>query len=234
MYVTAIVLAAGKGVRFGARCSKPLVEIDSKPLVAHSLLCLDKHRLVDEIIVVANAANREKIIKAIEKYRFHKVKKVVLGGKRRQDSVRHGLAVLPRQVDVVLIHDCARPFIDGKIVTSAVKEAQRSHAAIVGVPVKATIKSVKVSKCQGVKARCIVEKTLDRKKLWEIQTPQVFRKEVIVEAYKKFGRMDVTDDAALVEKLGYKVSLVMGAYSNIKITTPEDLPVARALLKTKR
>jgi len=232
MHVAAIVLAAGKGVRFGTRVSKALVEIGSKPLVAHSLLCLDKHRLIDEIIVVANAANREKIIKAVEKYRVHKVKKVVLGGKRRQDSVMHGLAALPVQVDIVLIHDCARPFIDGKIVTSAVKEAERSHAAIVGVPVKATIKLVHSQ--QPAVHRRYVKETLDRKKLWEIQTPQVFRKEVIVKAYKRFGGLDVTDDASLVEKLGYRISLVMGSYSNIKITTPEDLSVAEAFLKNKR
>jgi 2-C-methyl-D-erythritol 4-phosphate cytidylyltransferase len=225
MHVTAIVLAAGKGVRFGARVSKPLVEISFRPLVAYSLLCLDKHPMIREIIVAVNAANRGKIIKVIARYRLHKVKSVVLGGKRRQDSVMRALTALPGESELVLIQDCARPFITAGLVSATIREAKKCGAAVAGVPVKATIKAVDAKR---------VEKTLERKKLWEIQTPQVFKRKVIVEAYKRFGRSDVTDDASVVEKTGRRVSAVMGSYSNIKITTPGDVAVAEALLKHKR
>jgi 2-C-methyl-D-erythritol 4-phosphate cytidylyltransferase len=101
----------------------------------------------------------------------------------------------------------------------------------VGVPIKATIKSVKVSRCQGVKEKFIVEKTLNRDNLWEIQTPQVFKKDLIKQAYKKFANIDATDDAFLVEKLGKPVKVVKGSYFNLKITTPEDLVLAEAIAK---
>jgi 2-C-methyl-D-erythritol 4-phosphate cytidylyltransferase len=150
---------------------------------------------------------------------------VVLGGKRRQDSVTRALAALPGKAELVLIHDCARPFIDAGLVSAVIREAEKSGAAVVGVPVKATIKEVH---------RGSVKKTLDRKKLWEIQTPQVFKKAVIVEAYKRFGRKTVTDDASLAERVGRRVSVVTGSYSNIKVTTPEDIAIAEAILKHTR
>ena len=230
MYVTAIVLAAGKGLRLKSKISKPLIKIDSKPLIIYSLNTLSKHPYIKDIIVVANRRNLQDIRNKIKQYRIDKIKDVVLGGQVRLASVVNGLRAIDNHTDLVLIHDGARPFIDRDIVSSVIKTAKSSGAAIAGVPVKATIKSVKVSKCQSVKEN-IVEKTLDRSKLWEIQTPQVFRKDLILKAYNKFGDIDVTDDAMLVEKLGAKVSVVLGTYNNIKITTPEDLIVAQAIAK---
>ena len=230
MYVTAIVLAAGKGLRLKSKISKPLIKIDSKPLIIYSLNTLSKHPYIKDIIVVANRRNLQDIRNKIKQYRIDKIKDVVLGGQVRLASVVNGLRAIDNHTDLVLIHDGVRPFIDRDIVSSVIKTAKSSGAAIAGVPVKATIKSVKVSKCQSVKEN-IVEKTLDRSKLWEIQTPQVFRKDLILKAYDKFGDIDVTDDAMLVEKLGAKVSVVLGTYNNIKITTPEDLIVAQAIAK---
>ncbi len=230
MYVTAVVLAAGKGLRLKSKISKPLIKIDSKPLIIYSLNTLSKHPYIKDIIVVANRRNLQDIRNKIKQYRIDKIKDVVLGGQVRLASVVNGLRAIDNHTDLVLIHDGVRPFIDRDMVSSVIKTAKSSGAAIAGVPVKATIKSVKVSKCQSVKEN-IVEKTLDRSKLWEIQTPQVFRKDLILKAYDKFGDIDVTDDAMLVEKLGAKVSVVLGTYNNIKITTPEDLIIAQAIAK---
>jgi len=230
MYVTAVVLAAGKGLRLKSKISKPLIKIDSKPLVIYCLSILSKHPYIKDIVVVANRQNLEDIRNKIKRYRIDKIKDVVLGGKLRQISVFNGLRATDNQTDLVLIHDAARPFIDKEMVSSVIKAAARYGAAIAGVPVKATIKKVR-SQEGGVRR---VEKTIDRNNLWEIQTPQVFKKDLILKAYKKFANTDVSDDAMLVEKLRKKVSVVSGTYKNIKITTPEDLIVAQAIAKSLR
>jgi 2-C-methyl-D-erythritol 4-phosphate cytidylyltransferase len=128
--------------------------------------------------------------------------------------------------DWVLIHDSARPFIDRKFITEVIMAAKKTGAAITGVPIKATIKSIK--------SGGLVDRTLDRSNLWEIQTPQVFKKELILKAYKEFSKRNVTDDSSLVEKLGKKVKIVPGSYENIKITTKEDLLFAQAIAGRKR
>lgn len=224
MYVSAIVLAAGKGIRFESKTPKPIVKINSKPIIIYCLQTLSKHPSIRDIVVVVNTINSKEIISKINQYHIGKVIAVVKGGLRRQDSVRNGLKVIDSRTDLVLIHDGVRPFIDRNIVSLAIKEARLSGAAIVGVPVKATIKKVK---------SLFVEKTIERKDLWEIQTPQVFKKDLILKAYEKFADAYVTDDASLVEKLGTKARLVMGSGFNIKVTTPEDVILAEAIAKTK-
>ncbi|MCU0652031.1 MAG: 2-C-methyl-D-erythritol 4-phosphate cytidylyltransferase [Candidatus Omnitrophica bacterium] len=230
MYVSAIVLAAGRGIRFKSRCPKPLVNINSKPLIIYSLETLSKSPLIKEIIVVANSFNQKQIIRRIKKYRLKKVMKIILGGKERQDSVFNGLKSINAAADLVLIHDAARPCINTKLILALISESKKTGAAIAGVPVKATIKLAFSSQLSAV-GRTVVKQTLDRENLWEIQTPQVFKKGLILEAYRKFGKSPVTDDAMLVEKLGRKVYLVLGSYNNIKITTPEDLLIAGAIIK---
>lgn len=219
-YVTAIVLAAGRGLRFESRTPKPLLKINSHSVIIYCLNTLSRHPYVKDIILVVNAKNLKEIIAKIGQYRIPKISGVVLGGRARQDSVRQGLKVMDRRTDLILIHDGVRPFIDPDTISSLIKEAERYGAAISGVPVKATIKKIK---------NVFVEKTLDRDNLWEIQTPQVFKKELILKAYDRFGNQPVTDDASLVEKLGAKVKIVKGSYFNIKITTPEDLILAEAI-----
>jgi 2-C-methyl-D-erythritol 4-phosphate cytidylyltransferase len=232
MHVTAIVLAAGKGLRLKSKIPKPFIKINSKPIIVYSLDTLARHPGIKDIIVVANRQNLEDIRNIIRRFRIKKIKDVVLGGQVRQASVARGLKVIDKRTDLVLIHDGARPFIDRAMVSSVIRAAGRSGAAIVGVPVKATIKSVR---CQvsGVRSgSCMVDKTLDRRNLWEIQTPQVFTKKLILKAHNKFGNKDVTDDAMLVERLGKAVSVFRGTYNNIKITTPEDLILAEAIAKS--
>jgi 2-C-methyl-D-erythritol 4-phosphate cytidylyltransferase len=231
MYVTAIVLAAGRGLRLKSRITKPLIEIKHKPIIIYCLQVLSRHPYIRDIIVVANSKNFKNIARKTKQYKIAKIRNIVLGGKERQDSVCNGLQALDRGSDLVLIHDGVRPFIQPKIVSRVVCAAKRSGAAIVGVPVKATIKSVARLPVCPFARKFLVKKTLHRNNLWEIQTPQVFRKDLILKAYKKFGRIMVSDDAALVEKLGARVSIVQGDYKNIKITTPEDLLLAKAIVR---
>ncbi len=225
MYVSAIVVAAGKSKRFGGKVSKALLKLNSKPVIAYSLDVLSEHRKINEIIVVGNPANIKSLSDIIKKNKIRKAKKIVLGGKERQDSVYNGLRAINPKADFILIHDAARPFITKGLVSLVIEEAQKSKAAIVGVPVKSTIKEVKS------KTGLIVRRTLNRNNLWEIQTPQVFSKEIILKAYKDFGQSSATDDASLVEKAGKKVKMVLGAHHNIKITTPEDLIIAKGIAK---
>ncbi|MCX5706265.1 MAG: 2-C-methyl-D-erythritol 4-phosphate cytidylyltransferase [Candidatus Omnitrophica bacterium] len=221
--LSVILLAAGSGKRLKTKVSKVVFKLNSRPLVYYSLCTLSRCPEVNEITVVANAQNIKSIASVIRKYQIKKVSGIVLGGKRRQDSVANGLKAIDPKTRLVLIHDGARPFIEKEIISSVIKEAEKRGAAIVGVPVKATIKEAR--------SKITVKRTLDRSKLWEIQTPQVFKKGLILKAYKKFNRIPATDDAGLVEKLGVRVGIVLGSYNNIKITTPEDLLLARGILK---
>ncbi len=232
MYITAIVLAAGKGLRLKSKTSKPLIKIGSKPAIVYSLETLNKHPFVKDIIVVTNASNVPSIKQIKQKYKIGKIRAFVLGGKQRKDSVYNGLIAVNSKSDFILVHDSARPFINSKCVSKVIARARHTGAAILGVPVKAAIKKIKNQNPVGTglaPVRNIVAETLDRNELWEIQTPQVFRKDLILEAYKKFGNLEATDDAFLVEKLGAKVEVVMGSYENIKITTREDLGWANAI-----
>ncbi len=231
--VSAVILAAGKGARFHSAVSKPLVRLGSLPLIAHSLKTFQAHPRVGEIVIVANPANRKAIEALARRWAINKCAVVCLGGKERQDSVGCGLKAIIRQSNLVLIHDAARPFVDRKIISAVIRAAARVGAAVPGVAVKSTIKSVRVSECQSVKDGYFIKETLDRRQLWEIQTPQGFRREIIERAFKKFGRRAVTDDAMLVEKMGWPVALVPGSDYNMKITTPEDLAVARGILRIR-
>jgi 2-C-methyl-D-erythritol 4-phosphate cytidylyltransferase len=224
--LSAIVVAAGKGNRFNkGRLSKVILNINLKPVIYYSLSSLDKHYEVDEIIVVASHINIKDIARIVKKYKLSKVKKIVLGGRRRQDSVLNGLNAIDKKSKFVLIHDGARPFLRKSLISSLVFSARKFNACVSAVPIKATIKKAD--------SNLWVKKTIDRKGLWEIQTPQVFRKEILLKAYEKSRGLEVTDDAMLVENLGVRVKLVMGSYSNIKLTTPEDLVIAELLAKNK-
>ncbi len=228
MFISAILLAAGKSKRFKTKTSKVLLNLGSKQVIVYSLGILNEHPKIKEIIVAANLQNIEELRGMIKKNKFHKAAKVVLGGKERKDSVAAGLKVINPQANFVLIHDAARPFITRGLVSLVINEAYESKAAILGVPVKATIKRCRA---QGTGHRA--QETIDRKNLWEAQTPQVFEKKLILEAYRRFGKQDVTDDAGLVEKLGRQVKIVQGSPLNIKITTAEDLILAEAIARSK-
>ena len=226
MKVTAIVPAAGKGARFKSVITKPLVNLDRKPILIHTLSILSKHRLIKDIIVVSNKKDLQMLKAKIKQFKLSKIKKIIIGGSTRRQSVENALSWVDNACDFVLVHDGVRPFINKEIISSVISAAKKFGAAIVAVPVKPTIKKVNPL---NLKVRC----TLDRSTLWEIQTPQVFRKDIILKAYNRFKDRKALDDAYLIEKLGIAVKVVRGSYKNIKITTPEDLIFAKAIMKKK-
>jgi 2-C-methyl-D-erythritol 4-phosphate cytidylyltransferase len=158
---------------------------------------------------------------------FKKVRALVAGGKLRSDSVKCGLEALSPDTDIVLVHDAARPFIDTAMIGRLLASLKKNKAAIAGVPVKFTVKRVD-SKSLDIQA------TLSRDLLWEAQTPQGFHKDVLAKAHAQNFKEEATDDAVLVERMGSRVKMVMGSYRNIKVTTPEDIILARQLLEDPR
>jgi len=233
-FITVIVVAAGRSERLKSRISKPLIKINSKPILVYSLEVFNKLSQVNDIVVVANSLNIEEVNRLVNRYKIRKVKKIVLGGARRQDSVLKGLFAMNPQTDLVLVHDGGRPFIDKKVVLEVINKASKTGAAVAGIPVKATLKKVTSSPGQHLTSQLIIERTVDRSDLWEAQTPQGFRADLLFAAYNKFRNDDVTDDASIVEKLGIPVNMVNSDARNIKITTPEDLIIAQAIAKIRK
>ena len=225
MKISAVIPAAGSGARMNSDIKKPYLKIGSKPILAHTLQVFEKSFLVDDIFVVVSDEDRERCEdEVINPYNFHKVADILAGGKTRQESVFNGLQSTSGDTDIIIVHDGVRPFVTEEIIETSVESASQCGAAVVAVPVKDTIKIADKDN--------FVSSTLQRSQLWAIQTPQVFRREILMKAhlYAREQNIDATDDAALVEQLGYKVKLVMGSYQNIKITTPEDLVIAKALI----
>jgi 2-C-methyl-D-erythritol 4-phosphate cytidylyltransferase len=226
--VSAIIVAAGRGKRFKHRISKPLAKIRGRPVILYSLMAFGRHPLVKEIILVANRENSQAIAKIAARYGCGKTVRVILGGRRRQDSVYNGLRETSALSKVILIHDAARPFVSRRLVSAVIRAAKKYGAAVPGVAVRGTIKKVE-GRRRKAEGKCLVEKTLERENLREIQTPQAFCRELLLQAFAKLNRQEVTDEAMLVERMGVKVSIIPGDYRNIKITTPEDLIFAEVL-----
>ena len=219
--VGAIIVAAGSGQRMGA-INKILAPLGGKPLLAWAVDTCQKCDLIQQIVVSSNAHCLPLGQKLKEERAWSKVT-IHLGGSRRQDSVKEGLRLL-KSCDWVMIHDGARPFLTLDLIRNGVEVAMEAGAAVAAVPVKETIK---LADDDG-----LIEETLQRRKLWIAQTPQIFSFDVITKAYEELTT-EITDDAAAVEQLGYKVKLYVGAYSNIKVTTPEDLELARIIAQVK-
>ena len=223
MRVAAIVPAAGKGRRIKSRIQKPYIELCGKPILAHTLLRLSSSRLISEVVVAIDAKKVATFKRdIISKFRIKKIK-VVNGGKERLDSVYNALQGLSDNIDYILVHDGIRPFITDNLIRTSLRAAKRFGASVVAVPVKPTLKYIGKNGC--------IKHTPDRKDYWEAQTPQVFRRDLLDEAYRRLGRkgrIKVTDDSMLVERLGVKPKIVLGSYSNIKITT-QDLALAKIL-----
>ncbi len=191
--------------------------------LAHTIDAFQASPLIDTIVLVTSAERLDDARALCQQEQWHKVSAVVVGGSRRQDSVCIGLDTLAPETSWVMIHDGARPFVTPAIIEAGLQTAQQHLAAVAAVPVKDTIKQVQ----DGV-----IHATLDRSQLWAIQTPQVFSFPLIHEAHHSpIAQTDVTDDATLVELLGHHVAVFPGSYTNIKITTQEDLIFAEALLQ---
>ena len=233
-YIAAIVPAAGSGLRLLSKVPKPLVAISGVPIFIRAVSALSKNAYIKEIILLGNPSNIALIKSALKRYRIKKIKGVFLGGSTRRLSVENGLRALSDKSDYVLIHDAVRPFVSEALLKCVIESALECGAAAAGVPVKATIKKVGNYRWPvSHKNITVVKSTVPRDNLREIQTPQVFRKDIILKAYSRCKDRFVSDDAMLVERLGVRVSVAAGSYYNIKITTPEDLILAEAIWRAK-
>jgi 2-C-methyl-D-erythritol 4-phosphate cytidylyltransferase len=226
--VTALVPAAGMGKRMGKAVAKQFLPLGDKPMLAHTLLVFQRASEIDEIIPILSEEDMEMCLReVIEQYHITKVKTLVVGGKERQDSVANGLQKLEKDASIVIIHDGVRPFVTNEMIRESVELAKKGECVVVGVPIKDTIKEVDDKK--------IVRRTLERSRLWAIQTPQTFPVKILKRAYEESYKHKVygTDDATLVERAGGAIHVIMGSYDNIKITTPEDLILAEEILRRR-
>jgi 2-C-methyl-D-erythritol 4-phosphate cytidylyltransferase len=240
--IVAIVPAAGMGKRFGSEKNKPFHLLHGIPLFIWPLKALAAIPEIEEIIPVVKEQDLMVAAELIENYQISKIKRIVPGGKERQDSVYNAIKILDEGAAVVLIHDGVRPLIDEDLIRRVLDGLQDCDGAVAAVPVKDTIKEARRQKTEDRqtdkhtaegRGEIIVEKTLNRSLLWAIQTPQAFHFNKIREVYEKAmaDKYYATDDAALIERYGGTVKIVMGSYRNIKITTPEDILIAEAMLK---
>jgi 2-C-methyl-D-erythritol 4-phosphate cytidylyltransferase len=229
MRTVAIIPAAGSGNRMNRDVSKQYLALGGKPILVCTLEVFEACPLVDSLLVVVPSQDVVSVRNAIlAPWNLKKVAGVIPGGKERQDSVRAGIEALDGDVELVIIHDAVRPFITAGLIENCVRAATAEGAATVGVPVKDTVKEV------GPDGRIL--RTCDRSLLWLTQTPQVFRRDIIENAHRAAVRDGFrgTDDTSLVERLGISVQMIRGDYGNIKITTPEDLILAEAMLVGRR
>ncbi len=222
--ISVIIAAAGQGKRMGASINKVFLPLLDKPVLLHSVAVFLACPQVDHFIVVVAPDEVEQVKGMLEQAACSKPYQVVAGGSERQYSIANALEAVPADSELVLVHDGARPLIEQAVVNEVIAEARKHGAAIVAVPVKDTIKTVDDSG--------FVSATPSRSTLWAIQTPQAFSYPLLRDAYE-YARQEnllATDDAALVEAIGAKVKIVAGSYTNLKITTPEDLRFATEIL----
>lgn len=203
--------------------NKIYANLADKPLLTYTVNAFQECSLIDQVVIVLSEDKVEEGWRLVKEYGWSKVSDICPGGARRQDSVREGLERLS-SCQWVVIHDGARPCLSADLIERGLEEARHTGAAIAAIPVTDTIKVVTPG--------FFVEETLLRQRLWAVQTPQVFRFDMISEAYRN-AQGDVTDDATLVENLGYKVKVYLGSEANIKVTTPEDLVLAEAIIRSR-
>jgi 2-C-methyl-D-erythritol 4-phosphate cytidylyltransferase len=216
----AIVVAAGESRRMGR--DKLLLPVAGRPLLAHTLAAFEACAVVDEVVVVLAASNAPDVLPVLAGFR--KVVRTCMGGRRRQDSVRAGLhTIAPREY--IVVHDGARPLVTPALIEAGVEAARETGAAAAAVPVVDTLKQTD--------GHGIVRATVAREGLWVVQTPQVFRYDLLLRAHNA-AIEDVTDDCALVEAIGGRVKLYPGSPANLKVTSPDDLAIVEALVRARR
>ena len=222
--VTAIVVAAGKSERMGTGTDKAFLNLGPKPVLAWSLLAFERGTDVDQIVVVVRKDQIVATKALVRMFGISKIRTVVAGGQKRQDSVMNGLKEVDSDTRIVVIHDGARPCVKPETIAETVKVAKRTGAAVIGCHIWDTVKYVE----KGT----TVSRTEDRSKLWAVQTPQAFSASVIRRAYAEVVKknVDVTDDASAVELIGEPVKIVESNVPNLKITTVEDLRVAAGVV----
>ena len=226
MKVGAIIPAAGRGKRIGASVPKQFLEIQGKPLLHHTLTVFASCKLIDYVVLVMPRADVDEMGEDwLNKYEI--VRKVVVGGEQRQDSVYNGFSFLEEGTDIVVVHDGVRPFTTPQMIIATVEAAQQHGAAITAIPVSDTVKQA---------ADGFVKQTVSRDGLWRVQTPQAFQRGLLQQAFKKAKKDSYygTDEGSLVEYLGERVKIVPGSELNIKITRKEDLVLGESLLSRIR
>jgi 2-C-methyl-D-erythritol 4-phosphate cytidylyltransferase len=224
--ISAIIVAAGKGTRMGPQVDKLFLELNGCPIVAHTWRRFEETECIDEIEMVVREGMQGAFAALAEKYKFKKRFRLVAGGKERQDSVWNGLEALPPGTEIVAIQDAARPCTSPALIAATVAAAREVGGAVAAQAVTDTIKESRDGK--------LIERTLDRARLWAVQTPQTFRVEIIrkaLSAVRQKGLL-VTDDTAACELIGQPVQLVLSTQPNPKVTRPEDLPCVEALLRS--
>ena len=227
--VSVIIVAAGKGLRMNHSVRKQYLLIAGRPILGHTLLAFDGSERIDEVFVVISKEDfdfcQDNLIPPLN---LKKKINLVSGGTERQDSVYNGLLALSPKTDTVVIHDGVRPFVRPEELAACITGAEETGACILGIPAGDTLKHV------GKTGR--IEKTLARDNIWLAQTPQVFKYELILKAHETACRDGFrgTDDALLLEQLGIDVKIILGSKTNIKITTPQDLALAEAILTLEK
>lgn len=226
---TAIILAAGKGLRMKAGINKQYINLEGRPILSHALEVFFACPAIDEVVLVIGSDDMElcdnMILKTI---RHDKPLKLVIGGEERQDSVFNGLKHVDNNAEIIIIHDGARPFITSQMIMECIEGAFKYGASTLGVPIKETVKVID--------DKGFVKNTPNRENIWITQTPQAFDRGLIVQAHElaRINNIKATDDAMLIEHLGHPIKMIEGDYSNIKITTSEDLAVAETILRCKK
>jgi 2-C-methyl-D-erythritol 4-phosphate cytidylyltransferase len=226
--LSAVIVAAGSGTRMGSAISKQYLPLGDKPILAHALEAFQRCEAVRAIVLVVGADDVERGRCLVLEHRIDKCTAVVAGGADRQQSVHAGLRALDRETEWVMVHDGVRPFVTVELIERLWAAVRQCEAAVLAVPVKDTVKLVDSAGW--------IEATPDRSRLWAIQTPQAFRLDVLLAAHEAALRDGFrgTDDAVLVERIGRRVRIVEGEYTNIKITTPDDLAWGSFWLKGRQ
>jgi 2-C-methyl-D-erythritol 4-phosphate cytidylyltransferase len=220
-----IIVAAGKSERMGSDVDKAFLSLGTRPVLAYSLLAFEQCPMIDGVILVVRKDRQDSARGLAKIFGCDKVRKIVSGGTSRQASVLLGLAELGDDVRTVVVHDGARPCVTPDLIGETIKSAKRHGSGVAAVKITDTIKEVD----RGM----VVSRTVDRSKLWAVQTPQAFRVELLSQAYENVRKkkLTITDEASAIEALGEDVHLVPAPLANIKITTPEDLALAGMILK---
>lgn len=220
----AIIVAAGKSERIGPNVDKAFLTLGSKPVIAYSLEAFQACEDIHGIILVVRKERVDSARSLAQIFGCHKLKKVIPGGAQRQDSVLRGLEELGDDVDLVAVHDGARPCVTRALIEETLVSARKFGSGVAAVKITDTIKEV----ARG----SVVSRTIDRTKLWAVQTPQTFKRELLVAAYQKVAKAkaSVTDESSALELAGEDVHLVSSSWSNLKITIPDDLKSAALLL----
>ena len=232
--IAAILPAAGLGTRMGAETPKQFMELDGVPIVILSLRSIASCELVTDIIVATRGDEVERLERRIREEKFKQTVRVVRGGDSRQDSVAQALQLVSNDTEIVLVHDAVRPFVTRDQITRVIEEARKCRAAVLGIPAMDTVKEVKRASLPEDVA--LITATIPRERIVLAQTPQAFSTKLLKEAFARAQAdgVNASDEAGLIERLGYDVHVALGSERNMKITKPADMELARFYLERER